>query len=145
MSISGDTVVVGARLDDDAGIDSGSAYIFGRNEGGADNWGQVAKLTASDAAGGDMFGFSVSISGDIVIVGARGTDDAGFGSGSAYVFGRNEGGSDNWGQVKKLTASDAAAGDVFGFSVSISGDTVIVGARLDDDAGNESGSAYIFE
>ena len=61
------------------------------------------------------------------------------------MFERNAGGADNWGQVKKLTASDAAAGDQFGYSVSISGDTVVVGALLDDDAGSSSGSAYVFE
>ena len=119
--------------------------MFERNAGGADNWGQVTKLTASDAAAGDQFGHSVSISGDTVVVGAYADDDAGSDSGSAYVFERNAGGADNWGQVAKLTAADAAAGDQFGYSVSISGDTVVVGAPRDDDAGSDSGSAYVFE
>jgi len=144
VSISGDTVVVAAGFDDDAGVNSGSAYVFERNVGGADSWGQVAKLTASDAAAEDVFGRSVSISGDTVVVGADGNDDGGFNSGSAYVYERNTGGPDIWGQVVKLTASDAAASDWFGYSVSISGDTVVVAARLDDDAGMDSGSAYVF-
>jgi hypothetical protein len=59
--------------DDDNGSNSGSAYIFGRDQGGADAWGQVAKLTASDGASDDHFGYSVSISGDTVVVGAIGT------------------------------------------------------------------------
>ena len=144
VAISGDTVVVGAYGNDDAGAFSGSAYIFSRNFGGADNWGQVKKLTASDAAAGDWFGFSLAISGDTVVVGAYGNDDAGASSGSAYIFSRNFGGADNWGQVKKLTASDAATYDFFGLSVAISGDTVVVGADSNDDAGTDSGSAYIF-
>ncbi|MCP4662904.1 MAG: DUF11 domain-containing protein [bacterium] len=145
VGISGDTVIVGAHLNDDAGTDSGSAYVFERNAGGADNWGQVRKLTAADADVSDWFGVSVGISGDTVIVGAIRNDDAGSDSGSAYVFERNAGGADNWGEVTKLTAADADAGDRFGVSVGISGDTVIVGAHLNDDAGSASGSAYVFE
>ncbi|MCK4966605.1 hypothetical protein KAS50_06220, partial [bacterium] len=102
------------------------------------------KITAGDAVADDYFGYSVSISGDYVIVGARFDDDAGISSGSAYIFYRNQGGADNWGQQAKLTAGDAAGGDEFGISVSISGDYAIVGARYDDDAGSNSGSAYIF-
>ena len=99
------------------------------------------KLTASDSAAGDFFGFSVSISGDDAIVGARWDDDAGDRSGSAYIFVR---GGEIWTEQAKLTASDAAAEDEFGYSVSISGDYAIVGAYADDDAGANSGSAYIF-
>jgi hypothetical protein len=135
---------VGAYGDNDAGSDSGSAYVFCRNQGGADNWGQVAKLTASDVAAGDEFGRAVSIDGDTAVIGARGDDDAGSRSGSAYVFYRDQGGADNWGQVAKLTASDAAAGDEFGYVVSISGDTAIVGAPLHDGGESNSGSAYVF-
>jgi FG-GAP repeat/K319L-like, PKD domain len=141
VSISGDTAVVGALGDDDAGTNAGAAYVFRRDKGGSNNWGEVAKLTASDGATIDQFGISVSIGGDIVIVGANGNDDAGSASGSAYVFGRDEGGPENWGEVKKLTASNAAANDRFGQSVSASGDTAIVGAW---DNG-PSGSAYIFQ
>jgi len=145
VSISGDTAVIGASGDDDGGSNSGSAYVYQRDHGGADNWGQVAKLTASDAAAGDSFGIDVSISGDTVVIGAFGDDGVASNSGSAYVFRRDEGGTDNWGQVAKLTASDAAASDYFGLYVSISGDTAVVGAYGDDDAGSESGSAYIFQ
>ncbi len=86
MSISGDTVAVAAYGDDDAGNASGSAYVFERNQGGVDNWGEVKKLTASDATRDAYFGVSVSISEDIVVVGAYGDDDAGDSSGSAYIF-----------------------------------------------------------
>ena len=142
VSISGDTAVVGATRDDHAGIFSGSAYVF---VGSGTSWTQQAKLTASDAALGDDFGRSVSISGDTVVVGAIGDDDVGtiFGgnSGSAYVFVRS---GTIWTQQAKLTASDAAELDQFGISVSISGDTALVGAFKDDDVGSESGSAYVF-
>ena len=144
VAISGDTVVVGAYGDDDAGYLSGSAYIFSRNSGGANKWGEVKKLTASDTAEGDFFGGSVAISGDTVVVGAYYNDAGYVYSGAAYIFSRNSGGADYWGQVQKLTASDAADLDYFGCSVAISGDTVVVGASWSDDAGYLSGSAYIF-
>ena len=84
----------------------------------------------------------MSISGDIVAVGAPGNDGAGSLSGSAYVFARD---GSSWAEQAKLTASDAAASDTFGYSVAIGDTTVLVGADLDDDAGDWSGSAYLFE
>ncbi|HMA83251.1 MAG TPA: FG-GAP repeat protein, partial [Candidatus Thermoplasmatota archaeon] len=92
----------------------------------------VKKITASDGAEDDYFGFSVSISGDTIVVGAPYEDVNDDNNGSAYVFTRNNQTADDWGQVKKLTASDGAAGDQFGFSVSISGDTIVVGAPYED-------------
>ncbi len=141
VAISGDTALVSAVDDDDLGNNAGSAFIFERDEGGADNWGQVKKLTASDGAALDYFGNFVALSGDTALVGAYGDDDGG----AAYIFGRDEGGADNWGEVKKLIASDSASGDSFGNSVALNGDTALVGAYLVDDNGASSGSAYIFE
>ncbi len=141
---TGDTVVVGARWNDDAGSKSGSAYIFRRDEGGPDNWGEVVKLTASDAALGDTFGGAVSISGDIVIVGAGGNDDAGSNSGSAYIFQHDAGGVSNWGEVIKLTASDAAAQDHFGAQVDVDGDIAVVGTYINAGADTGFGSAYVY-
>ncbi len=138
VSISGDYAIVRADHDDDKGSNSGSAYIFKRN---GETWSQQQKITASDGAAGDGFGYSVSISGDYAIVGACGDNDKGDTSGSAYIFKRN---GETWSQQQKLLASDGAAYDLFGISVSISGDLVIVGAHGDDDKGNFSGSAYIF-
>ncbi len=145
VSISGDVIVVGAPYDDDNGYSSGSAYIFGRNEGGIDTWGLVAKISPSDGAPGDVFGFDVCLDGDTVIIAAVGNDDNGDGAGAAYVFVRNLGGLDVWGQLTKLMASDGAEGDHFGGAVALSGDTVVVGARTDDDNGRNSGSAYVFD
>ena len=119
--------------------------LFARDRGGAEAWGQVAKLTATDGAAGDEFGWSVALSGDAAIVGAPFDADAGDASGSAYLFARDQGGTEAWDQVAKLTAGDAAAGDAFGSSVVLSGDTVIVGATFDDHAGERSGSASVFQ
>ncbi len=146
VSINGDYAIVGAYKDDDKGSDSGSAYIFKRSDDANDpNWYEQDKLTASDGAYEDYFGYSVSISGDYAIVGAYGDDDPGSQSGSAYIFKRSDDPNDpNWYQKDKLKASDAAHYDEFGFSVSINGDYAIIGAFYDDDKGSCSGSAYIF-
>ncbi len=157
VSISGDYALAGASGNDDAGSSSGSAYVFRRDNQGTpsdpsdDIWIEQAKLTASDAERVDLFGWSVSISGDLAAVGARGDDDAGRESGSAYVFERDDNGTpdnptdDTWVEQAKLTASDGAAGDRFGHSVSISGDYVVVGANLGDAEGvPDSGAVYVF-
>ncbi|MCH2161079.1 MAG: hypothetical protein MK085_04315 [Phycisphaerales bacterium] len=141
VSISGDTVVVGAYLDDDSGSNSGSAYIFERDGNGA--FSQVEKLVANDGAAYNYFGSTVFVSGERVIVGAYGDNDNGNVSGGAYIFERN--GKGAFTQVEKLVPSDGASGDFFGWSVSISGDTVAVGASGDSDSGPLSGSAYIFD
>ena len=140
VAISGDTALVGAHLNDDNGSMSGSAYIYQRQADGS--WGETSKLTATDGDSGDYFGHSVAISGDTALVGAYQDDDNGSDSGSAYLYQRQADGS--WSEVAKLTASDGAAGDRFGFSVAISGDTALVGAYQDDDNGDSSGSAYIY-
>ncbi len=145
VAISGDTVVVGATFGDGNNSNSGSAYVFERDFGGSNNWGEVKKIVASDGAVDDLFGRSVAISGDVVVVGANRDDNTSTDSGSAYIFERNKGGNNNWGQTKKILASDGADGDLFGFSVTVSGDSVVVGARWNDDDGFNSGSAYIFE
>ena len=138
VSISGDYAIVGAWGDDVAGIDRGSAYIFYRS---GTNWIEQAKLTASDGMDEDLFGYSVSISGEYVVIGSHYDDDNGSESGSAYIFHRS---GTSWTQQEKLTAPDAAAGDWFGYSVSISEDYAVIGAHWDDDNGANSGSAYIF-
>jgi cyclophilin family peptidyl-prolyl cis-trans isomerase len=138
VAIDGDYAIVGSYLDDDNGTDSGSAYIFKRN---GTTWTQQAKLKASDGAAGDQFGYSVAIKGEYVIAGAVGNDDGGNFSGSAYIFKRND---STWSQQAKLIASDAAAFDWFGKSVSISNQYAVIGSYWDDDKGSKSGSAYIF-
>ncbi len=141
VSINGNAAVVGASRDDCAtGDDCGAAYVF-RFDG--TSWIEERKLVASDVAAFDFFGGAVSISGDLIVAGARFDDcTAGLSCGSAYVYRYN--GSD-WTEQQKLTASDAAAVDIFGWSVSLSGETAIVAADNDDcTAGSRCGSVYLF-
>jgi hypothetical protein len=146
VAIYGDTAIIGAP-GDSIGISGGqgSAYVFERNQGGPNNWGEVKKLIASDGAGGELFGFSVAIHGDMSIVGtSRQLFSGVFTPGSAYVFGRNQGGPNNWGEAQKLTPSDRAELDLFGSSVAIYENTAIVGTPRDPSFSSAPGSAYIF-
>jgi hypothetical protein len=143
VAIDDDAIVVGAPHADGGTTFSGAAYVYYRDQGGLNQWGWVKTLVANDAASGDRFN-NVSIGGDLVIVGAHESDPVGPGSGSAYIFARDYGGADSWGQAAKLIANDGAVGDYLGVSVGISRDIAIVGASGDDDAGSQSGSAYIF-
>lgn len=123
VSISGDKAIIGARYDDIGGNNSqGSAYIFQRT---GNLWIQQAKLTASDGGAFDNFGRDVSISGSMVIIGARDNNGALTNQGAVYTFSYN---GTNWVQLPVLTAFDGASNDEFGASVSISGDYMIVGA-----------------
>ena len=141
VSVSGDTAVIGAHLDDTAaGTNAGSVYVFVRT---GTAWSLQQKLLASDAAAGDNFGWSVALAGDRVVIGAVSDDTAGgANAGSAYVFVRS---GTAWTEQQKLVAADGAADDAFGFSVAISGDTLAVGADSDDmAAGINVGSAYVY-
>jgi hypothetical protein len=174
VAISGDTAVVAAigedsnatgvdgNQADDGAPDSGAAYVFVRN---GSTWSQQAYLKASNTGAGDRFGTSVAISGDTVVVGAPeedsnatgvngdGASDGAPESGAAYVFVRS---GTTWSQQAFLKASNTGAADQFGWSVAISGDTVVVGARMEDSGaagvdGNQAdngafdaGAAYVF-
>jgi len=144
VSVSGNIAIVGASFKSEGGIRRGAAYIFYRNQGGTDNWGQVAKLTPSDPVDDDIFGRMLSISGDFAIVGTPYKHGTGSYRGAAYIFHRNQGGTDNWGQVAKLTPSDAADYDNFGWDISIRGDYAVVGAYGKDNGGFSQGAAYVF-
>lgn len=150
VSIDGDTIAIGAVNNDDAGSNSGSAYVFVRNTGNAvcpetgsiDPWCEQAKLIASDAAAEDQFGESVSVSGDIILIGSHRDDDAGDASGSAYIFTRS---GTTWTEQQKLTASDATPLDQFGNSVSVNGQTAVIGAPFNTGGpGFQPGAAYVF-
>lgn len=139
VSISGDRALVGSYLDDGNGVNSGSAYIYTFENG---SWSQTVKLTASDGAIDDNFGVSVSLSGNMALIGANLDDDNAWNSGSAYVF-KYDG--SNWIESGKLTALDASSNNQFGYAVSLSGNQALIGAKYDDDNGPLSGSAYIFD
>ena len=121
VAIDGDTIVAGAPIDAGVGSESGSVYVLRTIDGGA-TYDEMAKLTASDAASLDLFGYSVAIDGDTIVVGAS---RAGTG-GATYVFLTTDGGA-TYVEVAKLTAADAAEFDAFGASVAIDGDTIVVG------------------
>ncbi len=137
VAIDGDTAVVGAM-----GIGAGSAYIFQRSAGG---WVQRGKLTPSNGSIGDHFGWSVDIDGDIAVVGASGNAARGTSAGMVYLFEKPPGGWSDMTEATQLTGADTTSGDNFGGAVGVSGTTVLVGADGDDDKGNLSGSAYVFE
>ena len=151
VAVDGNTAVIGAYQDDDAtnGDDSGSAYVFTKISG---VWKQVAKLTADDGAANDEFGISVAIDGSTIVVGAHqnDADTNNNDEGAAYVFAKPASGWADWsnldtngkaGLTTKLTAFGAAAGDEFGISVAVDGDTILVGAHQND---SNKGAAYIF-
>jgi hypothetical protein len=167
VAISGDTVVVGALgessnatgvngdQNDNSDPNAGAAYVFVRSGG---VWSQQAYLKASNTGSNDLFGGSVAICGDTVVVGAPYESSKALGftptqAGAAYVFVRSGG---VWSQQAYLKASNTAAGDSFGGSVAIAGDTVVVGAPgegsnatgVNGDQSNkgagDSGAAYVF-
>jgi hypothetical protein len=174
VAISGDTLVVGAFSEDSdaTGVDndgtndlvdrSGAAYVFARIES---VWSQQAYLKASNTGLDDRFGESVAISGDTLVVGAmwessnakgiNGAQDNDLASisGAAYVFIRTNG---EWSQQAYLKASNTGDGDQFGYSIALSGDTLVVGAPFedgkatgvdgdqDDDTRSAAGAAYVF-
>ncbi len=144
-----DVAVIGSYLDDDAGRDCGSAYVFRRS--GANTWAYEGKVKSTDLAGGDSFGRSVAIAGDAICVGAPNDDDGGSNSGSAYIFRKtgSGGASGGWTQEQKLVAADPAANDNFGQSVDLgfapNGDGyAIAGNWHDDDIASNAGSAYVY-
>jgi len=144
VAIDGTSFIVGAPTQ---GLDAGSAYVFTQN--GA-TWSQQAQLSPADGAANDRFGLAVDISGDTAVAGAPFDDTS---QGSGYVFTRS---GAAWSQQSKLVASDAAAGDIFGDSIAIDGDVVVIGApradsttimgdpALNEDSGADSGVAYVF-
>ena len=166
VAISGDAIIVGAPLEDSNATgangnqndnstpDSGAAYIFVRNAG---SWSQQAYLKSSNPDIADLFAWSVGISGDTAVVGAwleasatgNQSDNSAAVSGAAYVFGRNAG---NWNQQSYLKASNTETGDAFGWTVAISGDTIIIGAPFEagipgnpnNNSASSSGAAYVF-
>lgn len=174
VAVSGDTVVVGAVGEDSSatGINgdqtdnaadfAGAAYVFVRTGG---IWSQQAYMKASNSGAGDTFGTSVAVSVDTVVVGSDGensnatgvngnqADESASGAGAAYVFVRT---GSSWSQQAYLKATNADAGDHFGTSVAVSGDTVVVGAPTEgsnatgvdgdghDNSAQFSGAAYVF-
>ena len=134
QSASGGLIAVGVSSDDDNGSGAGAVYIFDSVNGN-----ELVKLLAQDGSNFDAFGIAVGIDNGIVAVGAFGDDDNGSGSGSAYLFDASTGA-----QLFKLIADDGVSNDKFGKSIAINGNIVVVGAPNNDEAGSNSGAAYVF-
>ena len=137
VDIDNTTIVVGVAYDNDKGVASGSAYVF---ELISDVWRKDGKLLPPVTAANQNFGWSVAIDKDTIVVGAPHWTASG--EGSAYVFSRDNLWTD---PPITLPATDYVATDQFGWSVAISGDIAVVGARMDDDSGPDSGSISIFD
>lgn len=141
VAVQGNTAVVGAYLAGLPGkVGAGAVYVFQRS---GTTWTQVAKLTASDSATNDNFGTCVDLDGDTILVGAPFKNGAltGAQAGAAYVYTKNAG---VWSLQQKITDLSGAAGDQFGTSVALQGDTAVIGAPLDDVIFVDRGSAQVF-
>ena len=136
-ALDGDTALVSKRCYEA----TGAVYVFQQNHGGPDNWGQVAKLTASDGGGNDYFGAGLAISGDFAAIGAYHVDPL---RGAVYIFHRDHGGPDQWGEVLKIPNPGDPGIEAFGLSVALDGDTMLVAAR-DWNIGPCVGVVYVFE
>ena len=140
VSIERGTIIIGAPGEDGAAKNGGSAYIYVRD---GDEWKLSATILPKDLGGSDAFGECAVLEGNTVVIGAPGHTHGGTRfAGAAYVFVRN---GDAWQQQAKLTANDAGKAARFGHSVAMAGETIIVGAPLDDtNAGKDAGAAYVF-
>ena len=138
VSISGDKAVVGSKSDAQ-GYNSGAVYVY---EYDGANWLESAKLLPSDGAESDLFGESVSLSGDRVLIGSIGSDGQSVDAGAVFVY---EFDGVSWAQSAKLTASDGVDSDRFGSSVSLSGDRALIGDPSNFHNSSVSGAAYIFD
>ena len=140
VAVGSGRIVVGAHADDDNGSESGSAYIFDL-DGNFIN--KINGTGGTGAAANDEFGKTVAVGSGRIVVGADGDDDNGLSSGSAYIFDL-DGNFIN--KINGAYGTGAAGSDLFGLSVAVGSDRIVVAARYDDDNGlSESGSAYIFD
>ena len=138
VAIDGDVIIVSASNEGDGG--GQKVHVFRRR---GEWWLPEAELVASDGAADDFFGGDVDVSGDTIVVGAKGSDSfAGANSGAVYVFQR---GPDGWVESAKLEPDDAFVSDRFGRSLAIAGDTLVVGAYLEDAGAPDGGSVYVFQ
>lgn len=116
----------------------GSVYVFELQK---KTWTQSQKLVSSDRLYDDEFGYSLSLDGNRLLIGARLDDEDGTNAGSAYVFDYT---GTSWTESEKIVVTDHAAGDEVGVSVALEGDWALIGAWRDDDNGESSGSAYLY-
>ncbi len=136
IDIEGDRAVVAA---DGVGIGQGAVYVFERTSG---SWMMTQRIRPENLGSLAIFGCSVSLSGDRILVGSAGDRTLGIKAGAAYVYDFD---GTQWNETVKLLPSDRQEGDRFGWDVSLEGDRALIGAYNDDDRGDDAGSAYVFE
>ena len=130
--------ILGIRNRDDAAEDAGAVVAFEYKES---NWSQQQILTATDAKKGDAFGQSIGLTEQFLVIGAPRSDSPLEDTGAVYVYSRSQ---DSWQFQSKLTADDGMAGDLFGISVAVDGNTILVGADLNDEKAENAGAVYVF-
>jgi hypothetical protein len=146
VAIDGDTAVVSEPYEDTAIGNGGAAYIYDRDQGGAGTWGLVQKIFSGDPGINDVFGSDVAVSGDEVAVGSSFDDQYYINGGAIFLYGRDVGGADNWGQFKKAAGFYLSTGYLFGDSVALEGDILIGGAyAADATSANFTGSCFVLE
>jgi len=145
VAIDGDTVVIGAPDFDTSVTRGGRVFVYSRDLGGSGAWGLGATLEATATDHDFMFGIATAVSGDFMLIGSSGDPEHGVEAGAAYVFERSPTYPGYWVRVTKLASLDIDAGDHFGASVALDGDTAVVGAPHTDTAGTRSGTVYVFE
>ncbi len=140
VDIKGTSLIVGAP--DAPGLNnSGAAYLFERTT----SWAEVARLTPSDGASGDDFGWSVAIENDLAVVGAVGDDDNGSSSGVVFLFQQTGGNWSNSTETTKLLASNGTSSDRLGRAVEIENGLVVAGANAAPVDGSSNGAVYLYE
>ncbi len=142
VDIDGDTIAIGAPFDGARFPQDGVVYVFERDAGGPGQWGETARILAEDSTSANYFGYAVDVDGDRLLVGAPWDGETVIRGGAGYVFERDRGGAENWGQVAKIRMEGVEFDDQFGSTVALDGDTALVGAWRDD---GRAGSVTVFE
>ncbi len=140
VGLSGSMLVIGAYNEDGVSTDEGAVYLFEQRENGV--WAQTQKLKSPNGKAQDRFGFSVDVNGNVLVSSARDDDDSGQNAGAVHIFERDNGAV--WTHRVKLTPPSGSGGEYFGWSVSVYGDRILVGAKGDDSRGVGAGSAYVY-
>lgn len=138
VALKNHMAMVGVINRDDKGENAGAVFAFERE---TRSWSQKQILTAVDAKAGDAFGQSIALTPQFLVIGAPRSDAPHHDSGSAYVYVRDK---NSWRYQTKLTAKDGAEGDLFGISVAIDGNTILVGADLNDEQAEKAGAVYVY-
>jgi hypothetical protein len=139
LSINNDYIAIGAPNKDD---EQGAVYIFNRNQGGMNNWGQLIKLTKNNPQNSDRFGSSLVLKDSVLFIGSEGAvNDQLLNTGVVYIFTKFE---NSWTLSDSIFAHDGQSGDAFGSSVDFDTDNLVIGAYGADDMGTESGAVYFY-